>query len=212
MIDGVILFWFLAGVLNLDLNTPHFMIAVAAALAVLGTVVSAAWSVAVGEHLQRYKDEQRNLVWGAVDGVGRGMVYITGIFIALLAALMYVRVSDEVYQATGVVGIASTVIALAFAAAVVLVNTYMLYLSFSDGTSRTRELDRLGRQIKPHLRRRDRHLRKAAHDERRIKARAASIIEFAHRRSEQLALVPSIDSTSAAPRPTDSSRTYRWWR
>jgi MFS family permease len=174
LLDGLILFWFLAGVLNADLRTVDVTVVVAASLALLCTVAVAAWTAVVGEHLQRWKDRDRNLVWCAVDGVGWGMLALTAVMAALLAAMMYIRVSDEVFQATGVPGVGATVIGLTLSAAVVLVNAYILHLTFSDGSSVTRELDRLGRTLAPHLRRRHRNLARAERVRGRIRLRLAA--------------------------------------
>ncbi|TWF80303.1 hypothetical protein FHX44_116246 [Pseudonocardia hierapolitana] len=174
LLDGLILFWFLAGVLNADLRTVDTTAVVAASLALLCTVAVAAWTAAVGEHLQRCKDRDRNLVWGAVDGIGRAMLALTAAMAGLLGAMMYVRMSDEVYQATGAPGAGATIIGLTLAAAVVLVNVYILHLAFSDGSTVTRELDRLGRIVAPHLRRRARHLALAERLRGRIRLRLAA--------------------------------------
>jgi hypothetical protein len=162
VLDGVVLLWFLVGVLNVDLRRPDPTLVVAVALALLGTLAVAAWSAAVGEHLRRSKDADRRLVWAAVDGTGRGMVVLTAAMVGLLAVLMFVRVSDEVHQATGDGGTIAVVVALALAGAVVLLNLYILYLSMSDGSAVTTELDRLGRALRPHLRRHERAETRAA--------------------------------------------------
>jgi hypothetical protein len=157
VLDGLVLCWFLVGVLNADLRNPDPTVAVAAVLAVLGSIAVAAWNATVGEHLRRWKDEDGNLEWGAVDGVGRGLLGAGAVMWALLGAMMYVRVSDEVYQATGVDGAAVVVVALALSAAVVLVNAYVLVLAFADGSPLTGELDRIGRAAGPAVRRRHRY-------------------------------------------------------
>lgn len=168
VLDGLVLLWFLVGVLNVDLRRPDPVLAVAVALALLGTLAVAAWSAAVGEHLRRSKDAGRRLVWAAVDATGRGMVALTVVVVGLLGVLMFVRVSDEVHQATGLGGTMAVVVALALAGSVVLLNLYILYLSMSDGSATTTELDRLGRALRPHLRRHARAQARAA-AERRVR-------------------------------------------
>lgn len=177
LVDGLVLCWFLIGVLNVDLEAPGVTLAVAVALAVLGSVAVASWNAAAGEHLRRWKDDQGNLEWGAVDGVGHGLLLAGAATWILLAAMMYVRVGDEAYQAGGVAGPATAVVAVAFAAAIVLVNAYVLVLGFADGSPLTGELDRLGRSLGPALLARHRHRVRAERSRARITAR----IE-AHRR------------------------------
>ncbi len=214
LLDGMLLFWFLTGVLNVDLRTFDPTVLIAAALALLCTVAVAAWTATVGEHLQRYKDARRNLVWGAVDGVSRGMLALTTVIGALLAAMMYVRVRDEVELATAVPGLGTAIVASALAAGAVLVNGYVLYLSFSDGSSRTRELDQLGRALAPHLRRRDRDLVGAAGAARRIEARLAAQEQLHRPVDEQpLRVVPDVRQAAASAASADGdagTRGHHW--
>lgn len=171
LLDGLVMFWFLIGVLNVDLREPDATMLVALALALLCTVAVAAWVGTVGRHLRGWKDADGNPVWVATDGTCRGMLVLTGIAVSMLGVLMYVRVADEVYQATGVGGAGASVVAVVLAIAVVLVNLYVLYLSFADGSSRTTDADRLARAVRPHLRRRARELARAD----RLTARIASV-------------------------------------
>jgi len=182
LLDSLIVFWFLAGVLNADLRTIDATTVIAMALALLCTLAVAAWNAVVGQHLRRFKDAHANLVWDAIDGIGRCMIAVTAGAWALLAAMMYVRVSDEVYQATGVLGVAALIIALALACALALMNAYVLYLSFNDGSSATAELDQIGRAVAPHLRRRSRWLAQEERAARRIEARLAAQV-WLHRPS-----------------------------
>jgi hypothetical protein len=158
LLDGVILLWFLAGVLNVDVHHPDFLVLSAIALAVLCTVAVAAWTDAVGRHLQRFTDTAGSLVVPLLDGVSTAMLLATGLMAALLGTLMFIRVHDEVYQATGVAGTAAIVVAAVLAAAIVLVNLYVLQLSIADGSPQTRELEQLARAARPHTRRRARHI------------------------------------------------------
>ncbi|HEY2222409.1 hypothetical protein [Actinomycetospora sp.] len=162
VLDGAIFWWFLIGVLNVDVRLldPRFVIAVA--LALLATVSLAAWAAVVGEHLARFVDDRRRAAWADVDAVGWSMTVLTAVLWVLIAAMMWVRVRDEVLQATGVLDLAGAVIASALAAAVVVVNAYVLYLSWFDGSDETREAERLGRILMPHLRERQRLARRVA--------------------------------------------------
>jgi MFS family permease len=186
LLDGAILCWFLAGVLNIDLRTLDPDLGVAVALALLATIALAAWATIVGEHLARFVDERRRMAWAAVDAVGWGMVVLTAAVWTLLAAMMWVRVRDEVFQATGVLDAGGVVIAAALAAAVVVVNAYVLYLSWSDGSDETREAERLGRTLTPHLR-----------DRQRLAHRVTVLSERLH-------------AKEAARRATDRRRRHPW--
>jgi MFS family permease len=174
LLDGAILWWFLVGVLNVDVRTPDPDFAIAVALALLATVALAAWAAIVGEHLARFVDDRRRTAWAAVDAVGWAMVVLTAAVWALLAAMMWVRVRDEVFQATGVLDAGGVVIAAALAAAVVVVNAYVLYLSWSDGSDETREAERLGRTLTPHLRDRQRLAHRVAVLSERVQAKEAA--------------------------------------
>ena len=174
LLDGAILCWFLVGVLDVDVRRPDANVGVAVALALLATVALAAWASVVGEHLARFVDDRRRMAWAAVDAVGWGMVVLTAVVWALLAAMMWVRVRHEVYEATGVLDTGGVVIAAALAAAVVVVNAYVLYLSWSDGSDETREAERLGRILTPHLRDRQRLGHRIAVLSERVAAREAA--------------------------------------
>ncbi|MFC5061544.1 hypothetical protein [Actinomycetospora atypica] len=173
-LDLVVLFWFLVGVLNVDLEVVDPVLGVAVALAVLGSIALAAWAHVVGEHLQRYADGRGELSLGALDVVARAMLVVTMTVWALVGAMMFVRVHDEVFQATGASDAAGTVIALVMTAAIVVLNVYVLYLAFADGSLETRELDRLARVVLPHLRRQERLVRRIADLTERLSARAAA--------------------------------------
>lgn len=155
VLDGLVLSWFLVGVLNVDLRRPDATLVVALALAVLCTIAVAAWVATVGRHLRRYKNDTGDVVWTLTDGTARGMLALTAVAVLMLGVVMYVRVSDEVFQATGVGGPGAAVVAVVLAVAVVLVNVYVLYLSFADGSPLTTEADRLGRAVRKPLRRRE---------------------------------------------------------
>jgi hypothetical protein len=176
-LDWVVLVWFLTGVLNVDLRVVDPALLVAVALALLCTIAVAAWTSAVGEHIQRSKDDRGDVVWQHLDTTSWALLAITLVMSALLGVLMYVRVADEVYQATGVADATGVAIALALAASVVLLNTYVLYLSFRDGSVATRDLDRLGRAVAPHVRRQHR-----AHGRARAAARRADVRSMAEQR------------------------------
>lgn len=171
LLDLVILTWFLAVTINVDLSTFDPLLLVAVALAVLCTVAVAAWGAVVGEHLRTAKQADRSLSWDAVDGMGRAMLAVSAVVTVALATLMYVRVDDEVRQATGASTIAGPIVAATLAVSVAVLHVYVLYLSFRDGSAYTAELDRAGRALRPHLRRRERHLRAA----RRADVRGRSI-------------------------------------
>ncbi|MGD9988027.1 hypothetical protein [Pseudonocardia sp.] len=174
VLDLVILTWFLAVTINVDLSTFDPLLLVAVALAVLCTVAVAAWGAVVGEHLRTAKQADRSLSWDAVDGMGRAMLAVSAVVMVALATLMYVRVDDEVRQATGGSTVAGPIVAVTLALSVVVLHVFVLYLSFRDGSAHTTELDRAGRTLRPHLRRRERHLRAARRAEVRGRALEAS--------------------------------------
>jgi hypothetical protein len=176
VLDGAVLLWFLLEVLNVNprrlLTSPNTYVAIA--LALLGTVALAAWAGAVGEHLARFVDDRRRLAGPAIDVIGRTMLVLTALVWLLLAAMMFVRVRAEVGFATGVTDISTDVIAAALAAAVVVVNAYVLYLAWSDGSEETREIEMLSRAVAPHLRARRRLWRRAADLAERIAKKEAA--------------------------------------
>ncbi len=161
LLDGGVLFWFLVGVLNVDLRRFDFLMLIAAMLAVLGTIAVAAWNAALGRRLQVAKNDTGGVIWDAVDGVERIMLGLTAVVSLLVGAMMYVRVADEVYQATGVAGSATAVvISLTLAVAIVVLNLYVLHLAFADGSHLTRRADGLARTVAPHIRRNEREQRR----------------------------------------------------
>jgi hypothetical protein len=88
--------------------------------------------------------------------------------------MMWVRVRDEVFQATGVLDAGGVVIAATLAAAVLVVNVYVLYLSWSDGSDETREIETLGHALTAHLRDQERLGRLEVKLEQRLGAKEAA--------------------------------------
>lgn len=145
--DALVLFWFLLGVLNADLRRPDATVMIAAVLALLCTVAIAAWNAGIGHYLRRFKAHDGGLVTAEIDRMGRVMLGATVTTWTLLGAMMYLRVSDEIYQATAVPGVGAAIIGLVLAAAIVLVNAYVTYLAFSDGSELTSDLDALSQVL-----------------------------------------------------------------
>lgn len=174
VLDGMILFWFLAGVLNADLRTVDIVTLVAAGLALLASLALAEWSRLTGEHLQGFADRRGVLQWGALDTTAR-ILLATGVVVWLLvASMMVVRVRDEVFQATGVLDGSGLLVAVVLGVALVVLNATVLYLAFADGSADTRELDRLARVVAPRRRRHERLARRLAAQTERLRARAAA--------------------------------------
>ena len=181
-VDGLVLFWFMAGVLNVDLTAPGILVVVAVVLALLGTIAVAAWTATTGRSLRRFKSDDGALEWSALDGTARGLLALTSAAVLLLGTLMCVRVHEEVFQATGETGPVPVIVALVLAVAVVLVNVFVLELTFDDGSRETTDLDRLARAVRPHLRRRERRLLRAGRLESRIDAVYAASHRLVERR------------------------------
>ncbi|MEJ2862427.1 hypothetical protein [Actinomycetospora flava] len=174
VLDGLILFWFLANVLNADLGALDVLTLVSAGLAVLASLALAEWSRLTGEHLQEFRDRSGALQWGALDTTARLMLAVSLVVWLLVAAMMVVRVRDEVFQATGVLDGAGLLVAIVLGAALVVLNATVLYLAFADGSADTRELDRLARVVVPQRRRHERLARRLAAQTERLRTRAAA--------------------------------------
>ena len=175
LLDGLILLWFLTGVLNVDLTRFDPTLAIAAALALLCTAGVAAFNTVVGQHLQRSKDRHTaDLVWDHLDLTSWILLALGIAMASLLGVMMDVRVSDEVFQATGVLGGAAAIIALTVAAATVLVNLAVIYLSYRDGSPLTHELDQLAHSTRHHLSREHQARARAQATTRRIHIRVAA--------------------------------------
>ena len=152
-LDALVAFWFLAGVLDVDLRRVDPTLAVAAGLSLMCTLTVAMWNGSTGRHLRAAKDHGGRLVRGALDETGRAMFAAAAGVWLLLAAMMYLRVSDEVYEATGRRGAGCVVIGAALAAALVLVNAHVVYTCFRDGSPQTCERRRIDRALTAHQRR-----------------------------------------------------------
>jgi hypothetical protein len=174
VLDGLILFWFLAGVLNADLRRVDVLTAVAAGLALLASLALALWSRNVGEHLQGFADRRGALIWRALDGTALLMLAVSVVVWSLVAAMMVVRVRDEVFQATGELGRDGTLIGIVLGAALVVLNATVLHLAFADGSPDTRDLDRLARVVLPQRRRQERLARRFAAQTVTLRTRTAA--------------------------------------
>jgi hypothetical protein len=181
VLEFALLCWFMAGVLNVDLDRPGFTAVMAAALAALGSVTWAAWSRTLAAHLRRYKGGSGSLAWRHVDPLGRAMTYLTVVGGLLLAVLMYMRVDDEVYQATGRNGLAGVVLSLVLASASLILTEFLLYISFADGSNVTDDLDHLARVTRKPIARLRRDMRRAERLGQRIRAAEMLAVELEER-------------------------------
>lgn len=161
-LDGLVLFWFLVAILNVDVRRPDVTVLVAAVLAALASIAVGAWNSRLGHHLQTFIDDHRRIPWGGLDVTTLVMLVATGMMWLALGTMMALRVAEEVYQATGRHDVTGWVIAGALAWALVLVNAYVLHLALSDGSAQTRELDALGAVLRRPLRQLERLRRRAA--------------------------------------------------
>lgn len=156
ILDGFVFLWFMIGIMNVDLRQPGLLFGIAAVFATIATVVVAAWNAVLGQRLRIHKSESKGIIWDAVETLDKIMLGISAVMALLVGTMMFVRVHEEIYQATGANNAASIIIAVALAAAVVVLNLYVLLLVFQDGSTQTHRADQLTRKLRRPVRRHER--------------------------------------------------------
>jgi hypothetical protein len=170
VLDGLLLFYFMAGVVNVDLDAPALWpTTVAVTFAVFGATVAMGWLVLTGHGLKACRSARGGVTWGAVDALLAFELLVAAAAISAVAVLMFIRVRQDVVDALGPVpGSTAVLLAAVFAVLSGTANLCVLIVHARDGSTKTERLDELARTVRRHRRRVGRVLRRLERRRRRL--------------------------------------------
>jgi hypothetical protein len=143
--DFALLLYFFAGITNVDWQSPMSMsLAFAIVLAGMVTVLAYGFLSFAGHRMRSYKNHAGTVHLDELDGFTKVAFGTAVAVIAVLAALMYLRIRGEVidalrYQA----GVSALVIPLAVAMVSAVANYLVVLIHALDGSDEVARLDKL---------------------------------------------------------------------
>ena len=151
--DFGLLLYFFAGITNVDWGSPlSLALAFAIVLAAMVTLLSYGFLTFTGHRLRSHKNHAGTIHREDVDGVTSAAFVISIVLIAVLAALMFLRIRTEVLYALGAQAlITALVIAVAVAVVNAVANFLVIAVHALDGSDHTARLDRLSAVIRKPL-------------------------------------------------------------
>lgn len=161
--DLLVTVWFFSSVFNVDWAQPAVVpLLLSLVFAFLATGIGYIVLTKTGEHLRTFKDWNRKIPWHALDATAIGFIAGAVVVSALLSAMVYVRLHEEIFDALGSekTGVALTV-AVIFACLYMAGNLAIVAVNAFDGSEITHELEAFGRAIKRPSRKIGRLRRKA---------------------------------------------------
>jgi len=167
--DFALLLYFFAGITNVDWQSPLSMnLAFAIALAAMVTVLAYGFLAFTGHRMRSYKNHAGTVHLDELDGLTRAAFGAATVVIAVLAALMYLRIHSEVAGALGPqTGVTALVIPLAVAVVSAVANYLVVLIHALDGSDEVARLDWLAAAARRPARKAHRLRRRAARQVRR---------------------------------------------
>jgi hypothetical protein len=147
--DALLLLYFFSGITNVDWARPFSSaLLFAVLLAGMVTGISFAFFRFTGDRLHQYKDETGTIPLRGLDTPTNISMGLAAGAMAILAALMFLRMHTEVSQALGVhSGTTATILGVTLAVVSVLANTLVVAVHSLDGSPEADRLEQLGRAI-----------------------------------------------------------------
>lgn len=164
ILDFLLLLYFFAGITNVDWRNPvSINLIYAGVLAVMVTAVAYGFLAFTGYQLRRRKGNGGHTPLRDLDSLTRVSVALSGVAIAMLSLLMFVRMQSEILNALGSSAGITTVVAIAGALATVslLANSLVIFVQAADGSEQTRRLETLGKATMRPMKRAARMRRRA---------------------------------------------------
>jgi hypothetical protein len=161
--DFALLLYFFAGITNVDWQSPVSMVlAFAIALAAMVTVLAYGFLAFTGHRMRSYKNHAGTVHVDELDGFTKAAFGTAMTVIAVLAALMYLRIRSEVIGALGPgTGVSALVIPLAVAVVSAVANYLVVLIHALDGSDEVARLDKLAAATRRPARRAQRLRRRA---------------------------------------------------
>ena len=141
--DFCLLLYFFTGITDVNWASPLSPnMAFAVLLAIMVTSVSYGFFAFAGYRLRGYKDHSGAVAFGDLDGLTRTACAAAAVGIAVIAALMFIRMQAEVLIALGPAGwVTALVIALVVAVVSVLANFLVVAIHALDGSDQAARLE-----------------------------------------------------------------------
>jgi len=164
LVDFCLLLYFFTGITNVDWARPlSANLAFAVLLAAMVTTLSYGFFAFAGYRLRGHKDHSGAIASGDLDGLTRTACGAAAVGMAVIAALMFIRMRTEVLYALGPQGwVTALVIALVLAVVSVLANFLVVAIHAFDGSDEVARLEVLSAAISGPLSRAHRMHEKAA--------------------------------------------------
>ena len=161
--DFVLLLYFFTGITNVNWQSPLSMnLAFATALAAMVTVLAYGFLAFTGHRMRSYKNHAGAVHLDELDGFTKAAFGIALTVIAVLAALMFLRVRSEAIDALGPqAGVTGLVVPLAIAVVNGVANYLVVLIHAFDGSDEVHRLDKLATATR-RLARKAHRLRKRA--------------------------------------------------
>ena len=164
MVDFCLLLYFFAGITDVDWASPlSANLAFAVLLAAMVTTLCYGFLAFAGYRLRGYKDHSGAIAFGDLDGLTRAACAAAAVGMAVIAALMFIRMRTEVLYALGPQGwVTALVIALVLAVVSLLANFLVVAIHALDGSDEVARLEVLSAATSGPLSRAHRMQEKAA--------------------------------------------------
>jgi hypothetical protein len=143
LVDFCLLLYFFAGITDVDWGSPlSAPLAFAALLAAMVTLLSYGFLAFSGYRLRGHKDHSGAIATGDLDGLTRTACAAAVFGMAVIAALMFIRMRTEVLYALGPQGwVTALVIALVLAVVSLLANFLVMAIHALDGSDEVARLE-----------------------------------------------------------------------
>ena len=147
--DALLLLYFFSGITNVDWARPFSAAGLfALLLASMVTGISFAFFLFTGDRLRQYKDHDGTIPLRGLDTPTNISMALAAGAMAILAALMFLRMRTEVSQTLGPhSGTTASMLGLTLALVSVLANALVVAVHALDGSPEADRLDRLGQAI-----------------------------------------------------------------
>ena len=164
LVDFSLLLYFFAGITDVDWSSPLTVnLAFAVLLAAMVTTLSYGFLAFAGFRLRSYQDHSGSIAAGDLDGLTRTAVAAAVAGMALVAALMFIRMRTEVLYALGPGGwVTALIIAVVLAAVSLLANFLVVAIHALNGSDEVARLEMLSAATSGPLSRAHRMTEKAA--------------------------------------------------
>ena len=149
--DFCLLLYFFAGITNVNWASPLSVnLAFATALSAMVTVLSYGFLAFTGHRMRSHKNHAGTVHLDELDGLTKAAFGTALAVIAVLAALMFIRMHTEVGYALGVqAGVTALAIPLAVAVVSAVANYLVVAIHALDGSDQVARLDKLGGRPPP---------------------------------------------------------------